>query len=99
MGRMFVALQALRELGWDGLPDIRVLEGGFDQWARRFWNDPQRVQGYDDEYWGFAMMDGTQLVEDSPPSHALYTRPAGQLPSPWNAVGLGMTVEPDTDNG
>ena len=31
--------------------DVRILEGGFDQWVRRFWQDPLLVEGYEDDYW------------------------------------------------
>ena len=36
---------------------VRVLAGGFDQWVRRYWQDPSKVRGYDDEYWGFNEFD------------------------------------------
>lgn len=31
---------------------IYILEGGFDQWVRNFWNT-NLVEDYDDEYWYF----------------------------------------------
>ena len=31
---------------------------------RRFWDDAQLVEGYDDEYYGYALMGGTQLAFD-----------------------------------
>lgn len=31
---------------------IYILEGGFDQWVRNFWNT-DLVEDYDDEYWYF----------------------------------------------
>ena len=98
---MHVALQSLQQGGW-AVPDIelRVLEGGFDQWVRRYWNDPLRVDGYDDAYWGFVPLaccllmvnrltvgynDGGELA------HSLYTRPADQCATPWSQAGTGAS--------
>lgn len=39
------------------VPSIRVLEGGADQWVRRFYGDPSKVEDFDDEYWGFCCVD------------------------------------------
>merc|ERR1719160_1970468 len=51
--RLLTTLEALPQ---EQVPPIRVhvLEGGFDQWVRRFWQDGDlRIQGFDDDYWGF----------------------------------------------
>ena len=70
------ALRQLRGVSMGPTIEIRVLEGGFDQYCRRYWKDPYRVVGYDDEYWGYREMDGTQMLIDDEPAHKLYTRPA-----------------------
>ena len=69
------------------VPTIRiaVLRGGFDQWVRRHWRDPARVEGYDDVYWGYAEDAGDGGA--SAPAHPLYERPAGQQATPWSDAG------------
>ena len=47
---------------------------------------------YDDAYWGFAEMGGTQLCggapgADGPAHHPLYERPANQPATPWSGPG------------
>eukprot|EP00320_Phaeocystis_rex_P007222 CAMPEP_0119061100 /NCGR_PEP_ID=MMETSP1178-20130426/4942_1 /TAXON_ID=33656 /ORGANISM="unid sp, Strain CCMP2000" /LENGTH=255 /DNA_ID=CAMNT_0007042273 /DNA_START=35 /DNA_END=802 /DNA_ORIENTATION=- len=79
----------------DALPEaspaitLHVLEGGFDQWVRRHWNDPQLVEGYDDDYYGFAVDLGSEAspAGESAPAHPLYHRPADQPATPWSAAG------------
>jgi hypothetical protein len=84
--RMHVSMEALRRAGC-AVPqvEVRVLQGGFGQWCRRFWQDASKVEGYDDDYWGFAEMGGTQLGGDG--RHALYERPADQPATPWSGAG------------
>lgn len=91
--RLVLAIQALRErehVGEDPAPlsaiDVRVLEGGFDQWCRHFWADDQRVDAYDDAYWGYAEMGGTSLFAHDLPTHSEYQRPADQAATPWSAA-------------
>lgn len=82
--------------------DVRVLEGGFDQYARRFWADPGRVADYDDDYWGLKELEDIrrenereEVTQPTPsssadaalPSHVLYERPADQPATPWSAAG------------
>ena len=54
--RLELAIAAATEAVAKPLPalEIRILAGGFDQWIRRFWQDPEKVTGYDDAYWGYA---------------------------------------------
>ena len=56
--RFVLAIEALRRTSMQ-VPALRVavLRGGFDQWVRRFWKNPMLVQGYDDEYWGYAELE------------------------------------------
>ncbi len=106
--RLACALDALAaDVGSADLPGtaLHVLEGGFDQWVRRFWDDAQLVEGYDDEYYGYALMGGTQLAFDREreasdeegdsdqmaPAHPLYHRPADQPATPWSAGGAELT--------
>ena len=35
-------------------PRVCVLKGGFDRWVRKHYRDAGFVDGFDDEYWGFA---------------------------------------------
>ena len=62
-------------------------------------------EGYDDEYYGYALMGGTQLAFDrereasdeegdsdqTAPAHPLYHRPADQPATPWSAGGAELT--------
>lgn len=101
--RVVVALEALDELEY-ARPQlaIRVLAGGFDQWARRFWNDPTRVVGYSEDYWCFGefaeadaaaaaaeQREEEESVDAGHPAHPLYTRPADQPATPWSEAGSG----------
>jgi hypothetical protein len=96
--RLVAALEALRQGGHSAPPvAVRVLEGGFDQFCRRHWQDPRLVQGYDDDYWGYEAMGGTQLTfgessradtcDEGGPTHATYVRPADQVATPWSGPG------------
>ena len=86
--RMTLALEAMRECDIPAPAiQVRVLEGGFDQWVRRYWDAPDKVNGYDDEYWGYVLMGGTQLLGHDEPGHALYERPADQPETEWSAAG------------
>mmetsp|Transcript_33864 Transcript_33864/g.95161 ORF Transcript_33864/g.95161 Transcript_33864/m.95161 type:complete len:211 (-) Transcript_33864:120-752(-) len=74
---------------------VRVLEGGFDRWVRRFWKDPERVEGFDDDYWGFAAEavgepGGAEEAAAGAPAHALYQRPADQPATPWSGPGSAV---------
>ena len=63
--RLVEGMRALRDVGYAPQPvKVAVLEGGFDQWVRRHWRDPARVEGYDDAYWGYAedAGDGDEAV-------------------------------------
>ena len=93
--RLVVAMEALRKEGCtpQEVPEVRVrvLEGGFDQWVRRYWRDPARVEGYDDNYWGYAEMaeaGSTSLFSHDAPLHKSYERPADQPATPWSAAGV-----------
>merc|ERR1712032_1391857 len=72
---------------------IRVLQGGADQWIRRFFNDPSRVEGFDDDYWGFFFSEeeggpnGGGNARGAEKLHSLYSRPADQPATPWSAAG------------
>ena len=83
--RLVEGMRALRDVGYAPQPvKVAVLEGGFDQWVRRHWRDPARVEGYDDAYWGYAEDAGDGA---SAPAHPLYERPAGQQATPWSDAG------------
>ena len=84
--RLVEGMRALRDVGYAPQPvKVAVLEGGFDQWVRRHWRDPARVEGYDDAYWGYAEDAGDGGA--SAPAHPLYERPAGQQATPWSDAG------------
>ena len=84
--RLVEGMRALRGVGYAPQPvKVAVLEGGFDQWVRRHWRDPARVEGYDDAYWGYAEDEGDGGA--SAPAHPLYERPAGQQATPWSDAG------------
>ena len=95
--RLVKALDALELAGVppDPRPEVRVLEGGMDQWMRRHWQDATKVSGYDDDFWGYALMNGTQIIggddergdNDGKPAHTLYQRPADQPATPWSGAG------------
>lgn len=55
---------------------VRVLAGGFDQWVRRYWKDATKVQGYDDEYWGFTEFDPAGEVAEEDAEEAARQLPA-----------------------
>ena len=61
-------------------PRICVLQGGADQWVRRFWRDESRVSGFDHDYWGFGGADDS-------PAHRDYVRPVDQPATPWSGAG------------
>merc|ERR1719453_2550451 len=71
--RLFTVLQVLPD---EQVPPLKVfvLQGGFDQWVRRFWQAGEaRIDGFDDDYWGF-----TLAAQDGEIAHTLYERPADQ---------------------
>lgn len=43
---------------------LHVLQGGADQWIRRFFRDPSHTQGFDDDYWGFLCSDDEKVDEN-----------------------------------
>jgi Cdc25 family phosphatase len=45
-------------------PRICVLRGGFDQWCRKHYTDPQLVEVFDDEFWGFGNWNDHDKQED-----------------------------------
>merc|ERR1719499_395074 len=76
---------------------VHVLEGGFDQWVRRFWQEGDlRIQGFDDDYWGFAMPSADAV---SDPAHILYERPADQPETPWSKAGASIQIQTDGGPG
>jgi len=110
--RFGLALQALQEtVGEEAIVAglrIAVLQGGFDQWIRKYWKDPSRVQGYDDAYWGYdeATQDRSDKEEDeevprepaAPQGHKLYERPADQPATPWSAAGAAIVGQSLADS-
>ena len=100
--RFMVAMEALRNCGEiqeELVLQVRILEGGFDQWVRRYWRDPERVERYDDNYWGYAEMaeaGGASLFDDDAPAHKCYERPADQPATHWSAAGVSAAA---TDGG
>jgi hypothetical protein len=77
---------------------LHVLKGGADQWIRRFFRDPSRTQGFDDDYWGFLFSDDdededgggeddNEINAPVAPLHKLYQRPADQPATPWSQAG------------
>ena len=74
--------------------DVRVLEGGFDQWCRRFWADGRRVDAYDDEIWGYGEMGGTSLYAHDEPAHPEYRRPEDQAATPWSGAARPGSAQP-----
>jgi len=82
--------------------ELKVLEGGADQWIRRFFTDNSMVSNFDDDFWGFGLSDcdSEELVgtsrEDATPHtrhHRLYERPHDQPETPWSAAGAGIAAE------
>ena len=92
-----LALNALRRNNMP-VPNVRVavLRGGFDQWVRRFWKNATLVQGYDDEYWGYAELEAMRASKttknDGMDPHLPFPTPTGSSlgaaqPSPKHQVG------------
>ena len=79
--RFVLAIEALHRANMD-VPAVRVavLKGGFDQWVRRFWKNPMLVQGYDDEYWGYAELEVMRQ------KRANANIPLSNLPPPIHSV-------------
>ena len=98
--RLVVSLEAMRA-SMAELPrmSVHVLEGGFDQWCRRHWQDESLVEQYDDEIWGYEEMGGTSLFDHDEPSHASYERPADQAATPWSSSGVGEDSASDAHDG
>ena len=98
--RLVVSLEAMRA-SMAELPrmSVHVLEGGFDQWCRRHWQDESLVEQYDDEIWGYEEMGGTSLFAHDEPSHASYERPADQAATPWSSSGVGEDSASDAHDG
>eukprot|EP00466_Bigelowiella_natans_P009814 jgi/Bigna1/137874/aug1.41_g12582 len=80
--RLFEALDVLET---DETQKIRilVLQGGFDQWIRKFFKTRRElIEDYDDEYWGY------EELQDRPEQkHSLYERPEDQPKTPWSEAG------------
>eukprot|EP00619_Florenciella_sp_RCC1007_P011149 CAMPEP_0205904522 /NCGR_PEP_ID=MMETSP1325-20131115/774_1 /ASSEMBLY_ACC=CAM_ASM_000708 /TAXON_ID=236786 /ORGANISM="Florenciella sp., Strain RCC1007" /LENGTH=266 /DNA_ID=CAMNT_0053270307 /DNA_START=52 /DNA_END=852 /DNA_ORIENTATION=+ len=76
---------------------ISVLQGGADQWVRRFHADAALVHGFDNEYWGFYPFEGEDgetgaagaeaEAAAAAPMHVLYERPRDQPATPWSECG------------
>lgn len=76
---------------------ISVLQGGADQWVRRFHADAALVHGFDNEYWGFYPFEGEDgetgaagaeaEAAAAAPMHVLYERPRDQPATPWSERG------------
>jgi hypothetical protein len=58
---------------------IRVLQGGFDQWIRTYFGT-DLIEEYDDEYWGFEEIRKIQF-------HKNYKRPEDQPKTLWSDAG------------
>ena len=54
-----------------------ILEGGFDQWVRKFWKT-EFVENYDDDYWGYEM--------DEARNAALKTAQTGRKAAFWGSA-------------
>lgn len=68
------------------VPELRILQGGADQWIRKFYKT-DLVEGYDDEYWAFEEFppheqrhydDGEDGTMKNMHTHTLYSRPSDQ---------------------
>jgi rhodanese-related sulfurtransferase len=76
----------------EDMPDLKILQGGADQWIRKFY-ETDLVEHYDDDYWGFSEFpppssddrisdrgdsSNCSSVMAHPAPHALYVRPSDQ---------------------
>jgi rhodanese-related sulfurtransferase len=79
--RRFYEVLKILSLESTSSPDvqIRVLQGGFDQWIRTYFGT-DLIEEYDDEYWGFEEIRKMQF-------HKNYKRPEDQPKTPWSDAG------------
>ena len=61
------------EEGEENMPSIKILQGGADQWVRKYFKT-SLVEGFDNDYWGFVDHDETEKED----MHVLYERPSDQ---------------------
>lgn len=54
-------------------PQIKILQGGADQWIRNHWESPL-VEGYDDDFWGYEAFPAIPSQETTL-THRLYVAP------------------------
>ena len=68
---------------------VHVMKGGADQWIRRFiTEDPELVEGFDNDYWGWLPGDRANSPSGSVRlGNRLYTRPDEQPATPWSGGG------------
>eukprot|EP00939_MAST-03C_sp_MAST-3C-sp1_P004032 g4032.t1 len=91
---------------------IKVLIGGFDQWVRAYFREePELIENFDDDYWGFCDAERVCRVKERGPSreladknatvaaghHKLYTRPVDQKATPWSDAGSNVSKEGDCE--
>jgi len=66
----------IRHLWKQTVPNVRVLEGGANQWIRKFWNT-DLVEDYIDGLWGYEEFGGTS--SEFGRNHVLYEAPCDGL--------------------
>lgn len=50
----------------EGIARVRILIGGFDQWCRAYWRcEPELIENFDDDYWGFRDIERFRREEES----------------------------------
>lgn len=65
------------EDGEEDMPAIKILQGGADQWIRKYYKS-DLVEDFDDDYWGFEGYNIENSRTDEKASHILYSRPSDQ---------------------
>ena len=94
--RFIEALTVLEMEQAKSIPRTRacVLQGGFDQWIRAFFNTRRElIEDYDDEYWGYEELQRRRERDYKPLQHSLYERPEDQLATPWSDAGPNAKTE------